>query len=171
MSGEPPLDFYYRSVDRFADWIKHADAKAGAALVVLGLGLSDLVDHTRELADAHSDGGAGWVATTAFWAACLIAASVVFRVVRAFFPRLAARGERSVFYFGEIAVAFGSPAEYRAAVEAKTDDDVAAEVGAQAWELARIADEKFRQSQAALLWTLLFLAAWAIGRVALGYAR
>src|SRR3954447_12414669 len=171
MSGDQPLDFYYRSVDRFADWIKHADAKAGAALVVLGLGLSDLLDHARELVDAHSEGGAGWLATLAFWGACLIAGSVVLRVVRAFFPRLSARGERSVFYFGEIAAAYGSPAEYRAAVEAKSEEDIADEVGAQAWELARIADEKFRQSQAALLWTLIFLVAWAIGRVGLVYAR
>lgn len=79
MAQEPPdgswpteahVKFATEALERFSDWIRFADAKAGVVLVVLGLALSDLLKRAGAFVDAGLAASAwGEVATVAFWVA------------------------------------------------------------------------------------------------------
>jgi hypothetical protein len=163
------IDALERTVERFGGWVQFADAKAGAVLVLLGLGLADLLDHASGLAHAHklrSDWGN--LATALFWLALVCAATVVLEASRALFPRVKAR-THSVFFFGSVAE-YDSGASYAGVATALTPTEVAVQMADQAWELARIATVKFSRLRTAYWFALAFLTAWALARCSLALA-
>jgi predicted permease len=156
-------------VDRFAEWVRFGDAKAGGVLVILGLGLADLLDHAARLTAAH-DLHSKWgdLATVLFWTALILAGIAVVTVSRALFPRVKATTD-SEFFFGTVAN-YGSGGAYRDAVARLTPEQIEGQLAEQAWELARIADRKYRHTREAYFIALLFLLAWAIARSTLSIA-
>src|SRR5690554_5432834 len=100
---EAHIKFAVDSLDRFSDWARFADAKAGAVIVVLGLALSDLLQRAGPLSAAGLSGSRwGVVATVGFWVACVLATATTISVIAALFPK-ATPGEESLAYFGDVA--------------------------------------------------------------------
>jgi hypothetical protein len=158
-----------RTVERFAGWVQFGDAKAGGVLVLLGIGLADLLTHADPLVHAHRLRSTwGDVATAAFIASLALAVLVVIEISRALFPRVKAT-THSAFFFGS-ASAYPTGSAYTAAFLGLTAEDVAAQLGEQAWELARIAGRKFERTRHAYWLVLGFLVAWAVARSALAVA-
>jgi hypothetical protein len=158
-----------RTVDRFGGWVQFGDAKAGGVLVLLGLGMTDLLDHAGLLAHAHEMRSRwGIVASVMFWLALASGVIVVVEASRALFPRVKAR-THSAFFFGSVAE-YESGTSYAAVATRLSPEQVAEQMAEQAWELARIARRKFARTRKAYGVALVFLAAWALARCALALA-
>lgn len=178
MAQEPPdggwptdahVKFATAALDRFSDWIRFADAKAGAVIVVLGLALSDLLKRAGAFADAgHAESAWGEVATVAFWVAGALAVATTVLVILTLFPK-ATPGEESLAYFGDVAKA-GTAAAYRQTLHALTEHQLADHIAAQAWDLSRIAKAKFVRLRYAYALALGFLVAWAVARLAMAWS-
>jgi hypothetical protein len=105
--------FYEKSVDRFTSWVQYEDAKAGAVLVLLGLGLTDVLGNAGRLINAYHappphDSSWGWVASIAFWAAIVTAGCAVGAIAIAVWPYTGRRRRchpfgSSLFYFNAVA--------------------------------------------------------------------
>lgn len=161
-------EFYAKSVDRFSTWVQFEDAKAGAVIVLLGLGFVDLLGHAGRIIHAHSTSTYGAIASVAFWIAMICAAAVVAFVTLAVKPATHSK-ESSIFFFGTVAT-FGSRPEYEQAVGSLDATERAHEMAAQAWQLARIARTKVCFVGWAFRFVAVFLVAWALARLALGLA-
>lgn len=178
MAQEPPdgswpteahVKFATEALERFSDWIRFADAKAGVVLVVLGLALSDLLKRAGAFVDAGLAASAwGEVATVAFWVAGGLAVATTVLVIMTLFPK-AAPSEESLAYFGDVAKA-GSAAAYRQTLHALSEGQLADHIAAQAWDLSRIAKVKFARIRYAYGFALGFLVAWAVARLALAWS-
>jgi hypothetical protein len=167
--SETQIEALERTVERFAGWVQFGDAKAGGVLVLLGIGLADLLTHADPLLHAHRlHSKWGDVATITFIAALALAVVVVIKVSRALFPRVKAT-THSAFFFGS-ASNYPTGAAYTAAFLALTANEVAEQLGEQAWELARIANGKFAHTRHAYWLVVAFLSAWAVARSTLGLA-
>ena len=178
VAGQPHIapaaakEYYDQSLDRFAGWIQHQDSKAGLALVVLGIALSDLLDHANELADAHRLASTwGLLATVAFWVALGAGAATVLFAWLTVFPRLTPRKEspESVYFFGRVAQ-YESPDKYVAAVSDLDDEKLRKHLAYQVWELADHANRKAEWVRWAYVAVGLFLVCWGVARVALSLA-
>lgn len=167
--SEAHVKFATEALDRFSDWIRFADAKAGAVVVVLGLALSDLVKRAGAFADAgHGASKWGEVATVAFWVAGGLAVATTLLVIMTLFPK-ATPGEESLAYFGDVAKA-DSAAAYRETLHALSENQLADHIAAQAWDLSRIAKTKFVRIRYAYGFALGCLVVWALARVALAWS-
>jgi hypothetical protein len=161
-------DFLFRSIERFADWVKFADAKAAALVVVFGLGLTDLLAHAARLEEGHGIGGFdGWAATVLFWVACVLAAWTVLDLARTLFPSLKP-AQVSLFYFGTVAELERD--EYANRISSLTSSALQRDLSSQAWQLAVIAQTKLARLRTAFYVTLCFLGAWALARIFLSLA-
>jgi len=169
------VDFLYRSIERYSDWIKYEDAKAGAVLVVLAIGSTDLITHAKFLERAHHLGSVGWAATILFWVAVVLAAFTVLFVGLTVLPYLGPKRESSsLYFFGHVASKYKD-----AATEAQFETDVGAlgtdaalmkQLAPETRELAVIAARKVKLVQWAMLAVLGFIAAWAVARILLHFA-
>lgn len=158
-----------RTVERFAGWVQFGDAKAAGVLVLLGIALADLLTHADPLVHAHRLRSSwGDVATVMFIAALALAVLVVIEVSRALFPRVKAT-THSAFFFGSVST-YPTGSAYTASFLDLTAQDIADQLGEQAWELARIASRKFERTRRAYWLVLAFLTAWAMARSAMGLA-
>jgi hypothetical protein len=164
-------EFVQGALGAGADWARFADPKLFGVLILLGLGFADLMAHARPLWRAHNAHSAwGVVATISFAAAVSLAVLSVMFVTFGLFPRVSPRQQsRSLFYFGSIAT-FGSAGEYEAAVRAKSAAELESELIEQAWEIALITRHKLKWARNGYLSVLVFLGAWAVGRIALAFA-
>ena len=99
-------DFFEKSVDRFSSWVQFEDAKAGAVLVLLGLGLTDVLGNADALIHAHEKSSSGVIASFAFWLSIVAAAAAVGVVAYAVFPFTRSSHGRSIFYFKDVAANF-----------------------------------------------------------------
>jgi hypothetical protein len=160
-------DFLYRAIERFADWIKFQDTKAGATLVILAVGTGDLITNASRLAHAHQFSNPGVLATFAFWAAALFASMTLIFVALTLLPKVKAKTRPSLYFFGSVA-SFDSADEFAAQVRTLKSHDLISHLSAQAWELARIANRKALFVRIATFAVAAFLLAWAVGRLALG---
>lgn len=162
------VEFANLALDRFSDWVRFADAKAGAVMVVLGVALSDLLARAGSLADAwQAKSLLGWIATVAFWLACALAALTLSCVVSALFPRVTPR-EESLAYFGDVAK-YEDAGKYRKALLDLPPDRLVDHIFTQAFDLARIARTKFERLRFAYRFVFIFLALWGIARLALAW--
>lgn len=166
---EGHVKFVTEALDRFSDWVRFADAKAGAVIVVLGLALSDLLKRAGAFAEAgHGASNWGEVATITFWIAGALAVATTVAVIATLFPK-ATPGEESLAYFGDVATA-ESAAAYRQTLHALSANQLGDHIAAQAWDLSRIAKAKFVRIRYAYAFALGFLVAWAVARLALAWS-
>lgn len=78
LKDDDAASYFDSLVDRFGGWVQYGDTKAGAVLVVFGLGLADLLGVAHDLINAHRlQSDWGWVATGAFWGTLAAAALAV----------------------------------------------------------------------------------------------
>src|SRR5919197_1525597 len=86
----PQLDFLYRAVDHFSQWVQFADAKAGGVVLVLSIGALDLFRHSNDFIDAHRLPNAawGWLSLGCFLLAAAAIGLCVAGVTRALFPKI-----------------------------------------------------------------------------------
>ena len=185
----PGKDGYYEtSIDRFTSWVQYEDAKAGAVLVLLGLGLTDVLGNADTLINAYHapaphHSGWGWVATVAFWAAIVAAVCTVAVIATAVWPYTGPgrrpRVGNSLFYFNDVATnyRYRDPtekakmlAEYRERVRDTPDEELEKDMSQQAFILAHIAAKKVRLVKLGFWSVTGFLIAWAVARIALGVA-
>ena len=188
--GIPHREFLEKALGSAGDWTRFADPKALGVLVLLGLGVKDLIDHSgrfvhpREPATATCDpidvAGhtcAGLGATLMFFAACVLAGAVVIFVTHALFSRtslsdLLGRDEedqapKSRFFFGEIS-RYGSQEKYAAAVLERKEHELLRDIAGQVYEISRVCQGKHMATKRAYAALIAFLVAWAIARVLLG---
>lgn len=169
--GIPHREFLERALTAAGEWTRYSDPKALGVLVLLGLGISDLIDqggrfvHPHQAATAtcrvlRAEGHscAGIAATAAFIVACGAAVIVVGLVTHALFSRLTLRGllglekegslPKSVFFFGEIR-RFGSAEAYTQAVLAKNEQELLRDMAGQVYEVSSICQIKHFATQRA----------------------
>src|SRR5919204_6026830 len=86
----PQLDFLYRAVDQFSQWVQFADAKAGGVVLVLSIGALDLFRHANDFIHAHRlpHGPWGWLSLAWFIFAGAASGLCVIGIARALFPRI-----------------------------------------------------------------------------------
>jgi hypothetical protein len=160
-----------------SEWARFADPKALGVLVILGLSVSDLLDHANALVHAHRTHHFwAWVATGGFYAACVLAACTVAAVSIALFPRLGLWRKKeethprgSLYYFGGIAE-FKTAADYEAALRVKTPEQLGSDLARQTYEVAKVTRRKHRWAQRAYVVVILFLFCWAAARFGLALA-
>src|ERR671935_2326142 len=86
----PQLDFLYRAVDSYAQWVQFADAKAGGVILVLSIGALDVFNKAHDYIHAHNLPHAawGWVSLVAFIAALAALSVTIVGVGRTLFPKI-----------------------------------------------------------------------------------
>src|SRR5206468_1599251 len=103
------------------------DAKAGAVMVFLGLGLTDLLSDANTLIHAHRVSTYGAVASVAFWVAIGAALLVVGLVAVAVFPFTGSSGD-SLIFFKDVAAQYkggcGDDKDKFAAALARYETDI-----------------------------------------------
>ncbi|MFW7413470.1 Pycsar system effector family protein [Demequina sp. SO4-18] len=135
-----------------AEWIRFADAKAGATLAAAGASAAVLATFaTRGGTDAHSP----WsVAFACGSAAALLGVSILALLVLA--PRLGRQGGGSLVYFGHIAKEYGESGDNYALALAEVESNPASwrqHLAQQITVNARIAERKYRATS----WSIRFL--------------
>jgi Pycsar effector protein len=151
------LDDAWKMLALVTDWIRHAEAKAAAALAAAGVSggtLYGLVRGTRHISM--------WFAFGAGTSAVLLFVTGIFAAM-ALWPRLnLAKGKNNVIYFYDISREHRThPGSYVARLRALTPDDLIDELAAQVWANSRVASLKYRWAGvaiASLLPALLALA-------------
>jgi hypothetical protein len=178
---ELQVDFLYRAIERFADWVKYEDAKAGAVLVVLAIGTADLAGHGHALAHAHTKSFTGVLASIVFWFAIIPAAVTIGAVgltvmpsvtkgVGLFGAKTRPAAAESLYFFDDVAKKYKEKGAdgFRDAVKALGNEQaLIAQLAPQAWALAVVASTKVKLVQVATGAALVFIAAWAVARVLL----
>jgi hypothetical protein len=172
-SEEQPLeDFVKRSLQASSEWARFADPKLLGVLVLLGLGLTSLLNHAGDLADAHDTFSfGGCLATLCFWLGLLTAALTVACVSLGLFPRLRAGTDQtqSLFFFGGIAE-YASADSYLEAVKKLDADDLLRELTHQAWAVAVVAERKHFWAKWAYRAALAFLLLWSSAMIGLHFS-
>jgi len=155
------------AVDRFGGWVQYGDTKAGAVLVVLGLGLTDLLDNARTLIRAHQlPSGWGTLATVCFAIAIAAAATAVITLGATVFPR-APRSKPAnwtLLYYRDVAAR--GAATYASDVTTATLATLNDHRAREAYGLAKIAQTKAVITRYAYLSAGLFLLSWPAARIA-----
>jgi hypothetical protein len=162
------IDFYEKSVDRFSSWVQFEDAKAGAVLVFLGLGLTDVLGNADTLINAHEKSTSGAIASIAFWVSIFAAVMAVGFVAYAVWPFTRSPDGDSIYFFKDVAARDHSLAEYVEDVNSRDDPRLEEDMANQAWTLARIAAVKVKYVTRGFWSVTVFLVAWAVARIALG---
>lgn len=169
-------EFLEKALDAAAAWTRYGDPKALAVLVLLGLGLSDLLDKAGALTKAL-DGPLSWAlfASLAFWLAVLLAFLAVVFVSLAVFPRIREgdlfalqrpdpKRKLSLFYFGDVAESVSADAYFEKVIELD-DDQITRQLSDQVWAVASIAKKKHVWTQRAYVVAVCFLVSWAASRL------
>ena len=166
----PQLDFLYRAVDSFAQWVQFADAKAGGVILVLSIGALDVFHKARDYIDAHKLANAtwGWISLVAFIAAVVAMAFTLAGVGRTLFPKL--RESKPSDYFFGVAASYPDGDAYGAAAAGKHEVDLIEHVAIQAWNLGCIAHDKYGHLRKAYVAAFFFLITWGVARVTLSLA-
>jgi hypothetical protein len=166
----PQLDFLYHAQQEFAEWVKFADQKSGGVILVLSIGALDVLHKATDFLHAHNGRHEvwGWISLIGFIAAIGAMGLTLVGVARTLFPRVL-QSKPSLYFFG-VASQHPDGGSYGAAVESKDEAGLREQVAIQAWNLARIANDKYRHLRYAYLGALLFVIAWAVARVTLSLA-
>ena len=149
--------FLSASVERFADWVKYEDAKAGGVAVVTTLAATDLMGHVQEAAKVGIS--KAWI----FWLAVVSVAATALAIVWVWWPRTATEGTPTIYFWGKVACM--SEPDYRAAAQDHKNIDEA--LSSQAWELATIMKEKSHRVKLAMASALILVVLWLAGRFAM----
>lgn len=149
--------FLYASVERFADWVKYEDAKAGGVTAVATLAATDLMGHVGDAAKTNLS--RAWI----FWLAVGSLAVTALAVVRVWWPRTTTEGPATIYFWGKVAGM--SESEYQAAARDQKQVDDA--VASQAWELACIMKVKSHRVKLAMASVFVFVVLWLAARSAL----
>jgi hypothetical protein len=128
-----------------SEWIRVADAKAGATLAVGGAVLALAAARLRGLPTSSG------AALAALFVAILLAAASVLLAIWTVMPRARRLRVSSISHYGTIA-AFSSAADYRVAALATftVPDKLADALAGHIWTLSRIAMTKYRLVSAAI---------------------
>ena len=166
----PQLDFLYHAQDNFADWVKFADTKSQMVILVLSIGALDVLHKATDFIHAHNlrHETWGWIALVGFIAAIATMGLTVLGVARTLFPKIRA-SKPSVYFFG-VAQSYPDGGSYAGAVESLNEAGLREQVAIQAWNLARIANDKYGHLRYSYLGALCFLISWGVARVALSLA-
>jgi pycsar effector protein len=166
----PQIDFLYRAVDSFAQWVQFADAKSGGVVLVLSIGALDIFNKAREFINAHhlAHPAWGWISLAAFILAIGGMAMTMIGVARTLFPKILP--SKPSDYFFTVAGSYPDSDAYAASVTSKRERDLIDHVAIQAWSLARIADDKYRHLRHAYAGAFVFLITWGVARITLSLA-
>jgi len=169
LSSEDAATYFESVVDRFGGWVQYGDTKAGAVLVLLGLGLSDLVGAAHDLVNTR---GWGLIATAAFAGALGAAAFAVFFLARCVFPFAPAHQplNESLLYYRDVAARPDATA-YEREVVGMTLEELNHHRAVEAYGLAKIAEMKAHRNVLALTFAGMFVFLWPAARVALALTQ
>lgn len=157
--------FAKESLARAIDWVKFADAKAGTVLVIVGLLLTNALGKADVLLRAYSsDPAQGDWATATFVGSLLAASLTVAFVTLVLYPHVKAK-TKSIAFFGDTAAL--SHKEYLKQISQLDSAASTEEVSKQAWEVSRIAAQKFRWLRWAYGSALAFLVLYSLSRILL----
>ena len=174
LKDDDAASYFDSLVDRFGGWVQYGDTKAGAVLVVFGLGLADLLGVAHDLINAHRlQSDWGWVATGAFWGTLAAAALAVAFLGAAVFPNAPRHSpdptKDSLLYYRDV-VSRGTAQEFEREVLGLTLAQLNSHRAVEAFGLARIAAKKASCTRCAYVFAGLFLVLWPTARVALALA-
>ena len=166
----PQLDFLYHCEAEFSEWVQFADAKSGGVVLVLSIVALDLFHHANDFIRAYDLPHPvwGWISLIFFVLGMCAFGLTIKGVASTLFPRIRA-SEPSLFFF-RVAASYPDGEAYAEAVTKNRESGIIEDVAIHAWNLARIADDKYRHLRHAYAGALCLLFAWAIARVALSLA-
>ena len=157
-------DFFYRSVERFADWVKFQDAKAGGVAAFVTIVSADLMNHIKEVHQPNQ----GITLSAMLLALAFVAAAITaWRVAVVWWP--IRKAEHKSFYFWRD-VADMTYDEYQHTVEDAGTIGVDAAISRQAWQLAKIVAMKTRRVQFALGAATALAILWLVARASLAWS-
>jgi hypothetical protein len=166
----PQLDFLYKAEYMFAQWVQFADAKSGGVVLVLSIGALDVFRNStlylHPMSAKHEFWG--WAALAVFLLSVGAIAVAVGGVARTLFPRV--RESKPSDYFFGVAGSYPDGSDYGKSVKNRREEDLLEHVAIQAWNLGRIANDKYLSLRWAYIGALVFLVTWGVGRVALAFA-
>jgi hypothetical protein len=173
VAGARAHEFVEKAGAAATDWNRFADTKGVGILVLLGLGLSDLLEQIDVLHPRESTMQV--IATCSFALAGFAGAATIIAVRSAILPRLGrrsdepSRAEPRLFFFADIA-SWSSPKEFEAAMRQRSEDELFAELAAQTWRVAVFTRLKYRYLGRGYRAVVAFLAFWVLARTALALA-
>jgi hypothetical protein len=161
---------FTNAVAVFSAWVHYGELKLSAALIVLGIGMTDLVNNSGALMDGHDlPSILGPIATVAFMGAIVAAVGIVATVGLALFRVFPPHPSRSVVFYRDVASM--SVEDYEATVSGMTATQLNHHHAIEAHELATIATKKLRWTYAAMAFAGVFLVLWVTARLALTAAQ
>jgi hypothetical protein len=166
----PQLDFLYHCEAEFSQWVQFADAKSGGVILVLSIGALDLFRHAGDFLRAYDLPHPVWgvISLIFFLLGMCGFALTVKGVASTLFPRI--RPSKPSLFFFRVAASYPDGEAYAAAVTKNREAGIIENVAIQAWNLARIADDKYRHLRHAYAGALCLLIAWGVARMALSLA-
>ncbi|HYM96913.1 MAG TPA: Pycsar system effector family protein [Candidatus Sulfotelmatobacter sp.] len=147
-------------MERFADWVKFQDAKAGGIAAIATLAAADLLNHVGDARKAKT------FSALVFWLAVVAAVVTAVAVVRVWWPRTKTDAVASLYFWGRVASM--SEVDYKNAVKAADVETIDDAVSSQAWELARITLVKTGRVRLATWAVAALVILWVAARALLG---
>jgi|SRR5579859_5798518 len=166
----PQLDFLYHCETEFGQWVQFADAKCGGVIIVLSIAALDLFHHANDFINAHDlpHPAWGWISLVSFALGVGGVLLTLKGVANTLFPRI--RESKPSLFFFRVASSYPTADAYAEAVKKNRESGIIDQVAIQAWNLARIADDKYRHLRHAYAGALCLLFAWGVARIALSLA-
>ncbi|MEU8899292.1 Pycsar system effector family protein [Nocardia sp. NPDC048505] len=154
---EPTQETLWRTLHTVSEWVKFADAKAGATLALSGAMLALLSGRLREVPEPPT------ASLIMLYVSVALAGVSALLAVWTVLPRTRRLGANSLIHYGTIA-RFASAEHYRTAMLAALADPAAfdAALAHHVWTIARAATRKY----VLVTWAIRFLAAALVVGVA-----
>jgi hypothetical protein len=136
------IDHYWGSIDYVSSLIKASEIKAGLILSFYGILLNFSYKYIEMILDTATDKAILYVLLAA-WFICTMTS--IYYSVRCFMPRIEAKYEKNVFFFGDVISKFGTIKEFsKSFYNISVDEDqIFDQLGQQIYIISKIAAIKF----------------------------
>lgn len=150
------VDHYWGSINYVSGLIKASEIKAGLILSFYGILLNFSYNYLEMVLTEASDKPFFYF-LLAFWFLCT--ATSIYFSVRCFMPRIEAKYEKNVFFFGDVISKFGNVKEFAKTFHniSSDEDQLFDQLGQQIFIISKIAAYKFSNVNKALRFLALGL--------------
>jgi len=137
------IDHYWGSINYISNLIKASELKAGLILTFYGILLNFIYSNFQTVMEDIQD-LLGFYILIGLWFICTLIS--IYYSVRCFMPRIEAKYDKSIFFFGDVISSFGNIREFsKTFYEVSLDEDqLFPQLGQQIFINSKIADVKFK---------------------------
>ena len=137
------IDHYWGSINYMSNMIKASELKAGLILTFYGILLNFIYTNFQTVMD-KVENLLNFYIILGLWFICTVIS--IYYSVRCFMPRIEAKYDKSIFFFGDVISSYGDIREFsKTFYEISLDEDqLFSQLGQQIFINSKIADVKFR---------------------------